>query len=133
MPKRELTAEELALRERLGRHIRARSAALGIKPAELAAAAGVALSQQYRIEAGELTADFLYLMKVAALLETGVDDLIHSDGTPATKPRRPTVGSAGVRIGAMTQHASEPGAVQVGYAGGAVTVGGGRKSRRKPG
>lgn len=42
----------------------------------------------------------------------------------------------GVRIGNMTQRADQPGAVQVGYAGGSVTtvVGADRKkSRRKPG
>lgn len=80
--------EELALRERLGKRIRARSAARGIKPADLAAAAGIALSQQYRIEAGELTADFLYLAKVAALLETGIDELL-ADAYEATAPLDP--------------------------------------------
>lgn len=78
MPKRELTTEELALRAGLGAAIRAASGQKGLKPADLAAAAGVALSQQYRIENGELTADFLYLVKVSRLLDLSLDALIHA-------------------------------------------------------
>ena len=114
MPKRELTLQELALREQLGMNIRARAAAKGLKPAQLAEAAGVALSQQYRIEAGELTADFLYLMKVAALLETGIDALVLGDGAVAPRAGAP------VRVGRMTNLADN--SVQVGYAGGSVSV-----------
>ena len=77
MPKKpDLTDEDQAMRERLGAAIRIASAQKGLKPADLAAAAGVALSQQYRIENGELTADVLYLVKVAALLGMSVDALL---------------------------------------------------------
>lgn len=84
MPKRELTKEEQALREHLGASIRAASAAKKIKPAAVAAAGCVSLATQYRIEAGELTPDILYLVKVAALLETSIDKLLaDAASTPA--------------------------------------------------
>lgn len=60
----------------MGAAIRIASGQKGLKPTDLAAAAGVALSQQYRIENGELTADILYLVKVAALLGTSIDALL---------------------------------------------------------
>lgn len=77
MPKKkELSEGDQALRGRLGAAIRVASGQKGLKPAELAAAAGVSLAHQYRIEGGEQTADILYLVKVAALLGMSVDALL---------------------------------------------------------
>lgn len=76
MPKRELTEEEMALRVGLGAAIRVASGKKKLKPGDLAAAAGVALSQQYRIENGEVTADFLYLVKITRLLGISLDELL---------------------------------------------------------
>lgn len=78
MPKRELTEEEVALRIGLGAAIRVASGKRKLKPGDLAAAAGVALSQQYRIENGEVTADFLYLVKITRLLDISLDELLQA-------------------------------------------------------
>lgn len=134
MPKRELTEEEQALRTGLGAAIRVASGNKGLKPGDLAKAAGVALSQQYRIENGELTADFLYLVKISRLLGISIDALL-KQAQVGMAQAAPTA-SIAVRIGNMTQRADQPGAVQVGYAGGSVTTVVGasaKKSRRKPG
>ena len=98
MAKRELTEEERSLRARLGAAIRIASAQKGLKPADLAAAAGVALSQQYRIENGELTADVLYLVKVAALLGTTIDALLQQAQTEVVlTPMQPSIAVRGSR------------------------------------
>jgi len=84
MPRKtELSEADKALRNRLGASIRAASVKAGVKPAELAATAGVSLAHQYRVEAGEQTPDFLYLFKVAARLGTTIDGLLAGVGIPA--------------------------------------------------
>ena len=76
MPKKpELSQEDQASRERLGAAIRIAAASRNMKPADLAKAGGVSLAHQYRIESGERTPDVLYLMKVARLLRTALDEL----------------------------------------------------------
>lgn len=76
MPKKpELSQEDQASRERLGAAIRIAAASRNMKPADLAKAGGVSLAHQYRIESGERTPDVLYLMKVARLLRTSLDEL----------------------------------------------------------
>lgn len=120
MPKRELTEEEQLLRERLGARIRSMSADRGIKPADIASACGVSLATQYRIESGELTADVLYLVKAAELLQTSVDGLLartRAGSEAAAKPMR-----VKMRMGDVNQVSNHPGSVQVGYAGGGVSV-----------
>ena len=131
MPKRELTEEEQLLRERLGARIRSMSADRGIKPADIASACGVSLATQYRIESGELTADVLYLVKAAELLQTSVDGLLartRAGSEAAAKPMRMKM-----RMGDVNQVSNHPGSVQVGYAGGKVSVstGGVKKSQKK--
>ena len=92
MAKRELTEEERALRARLGAAIRVASGRKGLRPTDLATVAGVALSQQYRIENGELTADILYLVKVAALLGTSIDALLEqAQADLVLKPAAPSL------------------------------------------
>ncbi len=129
MPKKaELSEEDKALRERLGAAIRMASGQKNLKPKDLALAAGVSLAHQYRIEAGEQTADFLYLVKVASLLGLSVDLLLADVPTRARTaaesvgayPSQQSSGDGTVMIGAMTSN--HEGSVQVGYAGGKVSV-----------
>ncbi len=91
--KKELSAEDQVLRVRLGAAIRVASGQRGFRPADLAAAAGVSLAHQYRIEGGEQTADFLYLVKVAALLGTSVDGLL-AQGSEAPAGVATQIGTA---------------------------------------
>jgi hypothetical protein len=114
MPKKaELSEEDKALRERLGAAIRMASGQKNLKPKDLATAAGVSLAHQYRVEAGEQSADFLYLVKVAELLELSLDALI------ARSPKQPAPSSeaqpAVVHIaGTHSQHSSGDGAMMIG-------------------
>lgn len=131
MPKRELTDDEKTLRAKLGAAIRMESGKQGLKPADLAQAAGIALSQQYRIENGEVTADFLYLVKVAPLLRVSLDDLLSTavHGRPGAVPEQT---AQSISMNNLTQVSSRPGSVQVGYAGGSVSVRGAKVNRSQP-
>ncbi|WP_144011732.1 helix-turn-helix domain-containing protein [Vandammella animalimorsus] len=120
MPKRELTEEEVALRIGLGAAIRVASGKKKLKPGDLAAAAGVALSQQYRIENGEVTADFLYLVKITRLLGMSLDELLHAalDEVPPALPAKAPV-DATAQAG-FSLHQSGGGNVQIGQQAGAI-------------
>lgn len=87
MPKKSLSTEDEALRERLGVTLRLISSARGFKPADMAAACGVSLAHQYRIEAGETTPDALYLFKVCRLLGISIDSLF-AEATSSPTPTR---------------------------------------------
>lgn len=99
MPKKkELSDDDQALRVRLGAAIRVVSGRRGLKPADLAAAAGVSLAHQYRVEGGEQTADLLYLVKVAALLGTTIDALLQQAQTEVVlTPMQPSIAVRGSR------------------------------------
>lgn len=87
MPKKpDLTDEDQAMRERLGAAIRIASAQKGLKPADLATAAGVSLAHQYRIEAGERTPDALYLFKVCRLMDVAMDSLFQAGAVATASP-----------------------------------------------
>lgn len=87
MPKKpELSAADQALRESMGAAIRQASSSRGSKPVDLAKAGGVSLAHQYRIESGDRTADALYLVKVASLLNVTVDELIRPKSQNLTQP-----------------------------------------------
>lgn len=126
MPKKaELSDEDKALRERLGMAIRLASAQKGLKPKDLAAAAGVSLAHQYRVEAGEQTADVLYLVKVAALIGVSVESLLAgpAEGNTEKKANSPAPSkSAGISASSFSQSSTHKGSVQVGIAGGNVTI-----------
>lgn len=65
MPKKpELSEEDEALRKDFGASVRAARESLRLKPAEFAAVGGVSMAHQYRIEAGERTADVLYVQRL---------------------------------------------------------------------
>lgn len=65
MPKKpELTESEQQMRLDFAAGVRQLRDRLGASVAELAAVAGVSLAHQYRIEAGERTADVLYLYRI---------------------------------------------------------------------
>lgn len=87
MPKKSLSTEDEALRERLGVALRLISSARGFKPADMAAACGVSLAHQYRIEGGETTPDALYLFKVCRLLGISIDSLF-AEATSSPTPTR---------------------------------------------
>lgn len=99
MPKKpELSDVDQALRESIGASIRAASVRGNCKPGDIAAAGGVSLAHQYRIESGERTADVLYVVKVARHLGISVDELI----------------SGHASNGNQSQEGSRKGAVQIG-------------------
>lgn len=78
MPKkRELTEEDQATRERLGVALRQASSARSFGPQDMAAAGGVSLAHQYRVEGGETTPDALYLFKVCRFLGITMDSLFN--------------------------------------------------------
>ena len=102
MPKKaELSDEDKALRERLGAAIRMASGQRGFKPKDLAEAAGVSLAHQYRIEAGEQTADVLYLVKVANLMGLSIGALLEPvSGSNAVSPSATQTPSVQSNLGA---------------------------------
>ncbi len=124
MPKKSLSTEDEALRERLGVALRLISSARGFKPAEMAAACGVSLAHQYRIEAGETTPDALYLFKVCQLLGVSIDSLFSQaqavSGEPPAGARRhragavPTITNHGV---IQHQHNAGSNNLQIGQLG----------------
>lgn len=66
MPKKpELSEEDEALRREFGDRLRKLRETLGLRPPEFAAFGGISMAHQYRIEAGERTAESLYLQRLA--------------------------------------------------------------------
>ena len=125
MPKKpELSPEDQALREQLGSSIRSASVRHSKKPQDVAAAGGISLAHQYRIESGERTPDGLYLIKVSAYLGISLDELcgLHAQ---ASSPKRE----------APSQHATSGGINQINHGHGAVQIGayGGKVNIKKRG
>lgn len=121
MPKKpELSEEDQATRERLGVALRQASSARGVRPQDMAAAGGVSLAHQYRVEAGETTPDALYLFKVCRFLGIAIDSLFNATVAVEQGAAPSAARPSSVRIGNMNNNT--PGGVQVGYAAGKVSV-----------
>jgi transcriptional regulator with XRE-family HTH domain len=66
VPKKpQLSDVDETLRQRFGERVAMTRAKLGIRPGEFAAAGGISMAHQYRIEAGERTAEVLYVQRLA--------------------------------------------------------------------
>jgi transcriptional regulator with XRE-family HTH domain len=119
MPKKpDLSEEDVELRRTFGERLKEAREAMKKSPAEVAAIGGISLAHQYRIEAGERTADVLYLQKLIARFGSMFASLVLDvDLGQASKPPS--------RIG-LTQSNTGAGAVLIGHAGGSVAV----KTRR---
>jgi transcriptional regulator with XRE-family HTH domain len=63
----------------LGARIKDLRLALGLSPAEFAAAGGVSQAHQYRVESGERVADAIYLLKVATTFKVDLGRLLADD------------------------------------------------------
>lgn len=85
MPKKpELSPEDQELRRAFGERVRDLRLSLKVTPAELAAVGGISMAHQYRIEAGERTAEILYLLRLLQRYGPEVNVLLGS-----THPQQP--------------------------------------------
>ncbi len=117
MPKKpDLSEEDADLRRVFGERLREAREAMNRSPAEFAAIGGISLAHQYRIEAGERTADVLYLLKLiqrfgamfgSAVLQVDVNK---------------SPGISGTRSPSLVQSNTGAGAVLVGQAGKRVSI-----------
>eukprot|EP00456_Euglypha_rotunda_P022635 TRINITY_DN19036_c0_g1_i4.p1 TRINITY_DN19036_c0_g1~~TRINITY_DN19036_c0_g1_i4.p1 ORF type:complete len:120 (-),score=4.84 TRINITY_DN19036_c0_g1_i4:916-1275(-) len=119
MPKKpELSEEDVELRRAFGERLRDAREAMKKSPAEVAAIGGISMAHQYRIEAGDRTADVLYLQKLIARFGSMFASLVLDvDLGQANNPSSRT---------ALTQSNTGAGAVLIGRAGGSVAVKTGR-------
>ncbi len=147
----------------IGARLREERGRLGMSQEAFGARAGVRKQAQLLYEKDERSPDAAYLAAIAAAgadvlyvltgqyaggvkpapaLTSEEATMLEYFRAAPSAVRRAAMGAllgavnpASVRIGNMTQRADQPGAVQVGYAGGTVTVVGAdrKKSRRKPG
>lgn len=114
MPKKpELSEEDESLRREFGERVRMTREGLGMKPQEFGAIGGISQAHQYRIEAGERTAEVLYVQRLQQRFGALIVGMLF--GSTAAAPK--TKADGGV---SLVNHGA--GAVQVGYAGGKVTV-----------
>lgn len=110
MPKKpELTEGDAEARRAFGDGVRRLRDQLGKTPAEVAELTGISLAHQYRIEAGERTADVLYLLK-----------LTNAYGSVAANVLLDLRNSSPPLPGAMSN--SGDGVVQIGSVGGRVSI-----------
>jgi hypothetical protein len=113
MPKKpELSDDDVALRAAFGERVRIARESLGLKPQEFAAFGGISMAHQYRIEAGERTAEVLYVQRLAARFGALIVGVLFGMALPSssTSPAEISLSNSGA------------GAVQVGRAGGKVKV-----------
>jgi ribosome-binding protein aMBF1 (putative translation factor) len=118
MPKKpELSEEDAELRRAFGERLRDTRESMKKSPAELAAIGGISVAHQYRIEAGDRTADVLYLQKLVrrfgAMFGSALLDVDLGQSPVAAK-------------GAAVQSNSGAGAVQIGSVGKNVAIRGRR-------
>lgn len=113
MPKKpELSEEDVALRVAFGDRVRVARESLGLRPQEFAAFGGISIAHQYRIEAGERTAEVLYVQRLAERFGALIVGALFGLALP-TSP------SSNAEI---SLNNSGAGAVQIGRAGGNVKV-----------
>lgn len=114
MPKKpELSEEDEALRREFGDRVRRTREGLGLKPLEFAAIGGISQAHQYRIEAGERTAEVLYVQRLQQRFGALLVGMLFGESPVG----RPPGSSDGI---SLVNHGT--GSVQVGYAGGKVKV-----------
>lgn len=124
MPKKpELSAEDQALRAAFGRRVQEARKALGLRPEEFGAMGGVSMPHQYRIEAGERTADALYVLRLVQRLGPGVVGMFFGGASTSTvAPEAPGL------------HMNQIGdGTQIGQVGGSVRINAtaGERKRKK--
>jgi transcriptional regulator with XRE-family HTH domain len=114
MPKKpELSEEDEALRREFGDRVRTTREGLGLKPLEFAAIGGVSQAHQYRIEAGDRTAEVLYVQRLQKRFGGLIVSMLFGESPVGQQPKS----GGGI---SLVNHAA--GSVQVGYAGGKVKV-----------